>query len=168
MKTTSAVASVVTEPDEIHLTQEQIIILRERGERSRQLVGELVFSLAKWIIASLLALNAGGAIAILNIGRLNKTMSLLSGLSFLFGVACALLCAFVLMSLSTRQVPDPSALLQLKPGVYKIHDIDRVSKGELVPTGIRDPILWLGWFALLFFLVGAVVAGLAMPATVVS
>ncbi|MBC7986101.1 MAG: hypothetical protein H7X93_05445 [Sphingomonadaceae bacterium] len=164
MKTTSAVASVVTEPDEIDLTQEQIGILRERGERSRELVGDLAFSLAKWMIASLLALNAGGAIAVLNIDRLERTMSLVSGLAFVLGMTCALLCAFVLMSLAIRRIPDQSALLQLKPGVYKICDINRISMGEEVPVGIRDPVLWLGWFAFLFFLVGAAVAGWAIPA----
>ena len=116
--------------DEIYLSGEQISKLADRAETSRELLGGLILSLIKWIIASLLIINAGGAIAVLNIKTLRSVEFLTAGSAFVVGLIFALLCAFICLYEILKFLPDQGELMVLQPGVHKKEKIERITSGR--------------------------------------
>jgi hypothetical protein len=148
--------------DEVFLTASHIEKLGDRAEKSRELLGGLVLSLVKWIIASLLTINAGGMLALLNADNLDTGLTLIAEISFVIGLIAALICAFVSLYEIVRFLPDQGSILLLEPGVHKRAAIDKLTSGAPAKDGLRDPILWAGWLSVFFFVIGVAIAGKAM------
>ncbi len=161
-KVTKGSASVVGDESQIYLTPERIEFLKGRTEKTRELFGGLLFALLRWMIASLLVINSGGAIAVLHSGRLEQSAVFLVGGFYLAGITFALLFGLASLYMLTRFMPNQGEIMILEPGLHDKRRLEEITEGLDAPPAYKDPLHLTGWPSFLCFLIGSVIFALSM------
>ncbi len=127
----------------------------------------------KWITASLLAINGGAAVALLNADSIRGNLRVIPGGLFTAGILCALLVAVVTQKISARALPH----LHRKIGwwIGKEHDgllpenfeeDDAKTSSEITKFAWTIPAI--GWLSAILFALGMLFAARAISASQLS
>ncbi len=120
----------------------------------------------RWLSASLLALNGGGAVALLSSEKTDAGFFVWAGIAFLLGITAALLIAVSAQRTSQLAMPK----VQMMIGYWLAVSID-AERDEVLEKEITGELLvahnsgkWsrvYGWLSALSFLAGAIVTGVS-------
>ncbi|GGB88112.1 hypothetical protein GCM10011494_03020 [Novosphingobium endophyticum] len=119
----------------------------------------------RWLLASLLAVNGGSAVAILTAEKISGKAMILGGGAFSIGVFFALLLAFFTMKSTERMVAPLGTLSGFWLAAIESGDIDLKAlakaklkmQKQLKPTKCASN--FCGWASAMFFIAGVVAIG---------
>ncbi|MEP0391033.1 MAG: hypothetical protein ABJ205_11705 [Erythrobacter sp.] len=142
-------------------------LIADDALRSRDYLTEQFASLARWLIASLLAVNSGALIAVLNSDALS-----LSGKQVGGGVLAAALCAVLISAYANMRsakalMPKMTMQQDYWAGVALTGERDEVEEANFSIDWDKDgpwevAADWLAWISFVLFVSGLVVCGFAL------
>lgn len=139
----------------VTLTQQHVDEINRRSTQSKTMMGELVFSIIKWLFASLLTINSGGVITSLGLDSIDSRTMVWAIVWFTLGIGFALLAGFSGLYQIIRLIPPQSVFLKLKPGNYRADELSKMIEGEVEPPDEwRDPMIIFGLGSFILFCIG--------------
>ncbi|OAO02588.1 hypothetical protein A8B75_11645 [Sphingomonadales bacterium EhC05] len=93
-----------------------------------------MFSIVKWLFASLLVINSGAIIAVLGQEGIEGRAMLWSVIWFVAGVGTALLSGFVALFELQKAFPNRAAFLEIEEGYIEPEQLNLILEGEDCPS----------------------------------
>jgi hypothetical protein len=149
--------------EEITLDQRQIDELTSTAKQGKAILAELLMSLLKWLMTSLLAINGAAAIAVLGYSGLDRNTFFWSEVFFLFGILSSLMSVLFAIFYFLKFLPDVGGLVQLKPGSHSVEKVNKLASGDEAQPVWKDPVLWVSFLPLIFFVAGFALVAAAEP-----